>query len=168
MGNKAIVTSGDLGIGKTLVRKLLRDGWDVVFSMNEDIEAAKEILREAKTLGRACYAFKADFSDADAANPFFETAIEKLGGLDLLVNNSRQSFSEPLPELTEESIDSILNQNIRTYIIMMRNAAKYMKENGVKGEIINITSPRTQRIYEMFAKDMEAYGVTISSDSTED
>ena len=141
---KAVVTGGSHGIGRGIVYCLAEAGYDVVFSYNTDFDSAQHML---ETLAGQypdgifdCY--QAKLTEQGAAVSFFRQAVERLGGVDLMVNNAGVTKLESIFDLTEETMDYLVNLMLRTYVLMMREAATYMANQGTRGNIINISSTR--------------------------
>lgn len=145
---KAIVTGASHGIGRGVARVLANKGYDVVISYNSNKAGAESLKAEIEANGESkCYIHEAHLEKDGVASYFICQAIEDLGGLDLLVNNAGRCFYEPLFDMKEETIDLLLTLDFRTYIITMREAARYMKSNHIHGSLINITSSRAERAY---------------------
>ncbi len=149
MGKKAIVTGGSSGIGRGIVYCLADAGYDIAFSYNSHALSADAVLHSIQQAhpGGKFYSFKAQLSDPGAGPVFFRQAVTALGGLDLMVNNAGISPKEGLLELTDKTLDELLLLNFRNYIVLMREAARYMASHGIKGSIINISSTRADRAY---------------------
>lgn len=179
-GKKVIITGGAKGIGKCLVEAFAEEGYGIAFSYYKNKKEALELMKNCKDKGVECFCYKANFSEKDSAHEFFEKAIKDLGRVDVFVNNAGQSIPEHLFDLKEDSIDYILNLDFRSYMILMRDVAKFMKENGIKGNIINITSTRAERAYpkagiyeaikaglnqciQCFVLDMAPYGIRLNN-----
>lgn len=181
MNKKAIVTGGSRGIGKGIVLGLAAEGYDIAFSYASRQEAAQSVVRTVgERYGRQCFCFQASLEQKNTAHTFFETAVAALGGLDLLVNNAGLTICEGLQNITEENLDHLLNLDFRTFIILMRDASRYMIDHGIRGTLINITSSRGERAYpesgiycglkaglnhaiEAFALDVSAYGIRVNN-----
>ena len=181
---KAIITGGERGIGRGIAIALAKEGYDIAFSYYPKEQNAEEAVRyttEAiKKEGREVYVFEADLSVKEGAKKFFDQAIEALGSLDLLVNNAGVNKPKAIYEFTDENFDYLVNLDFRTYIMMMSYASAYMKEHGIKGNIINVTSSRGERVYpncglycgmkaglnravEAFALDTAPFGIRINN-----
>lgn len=178
---KAIVTGGSHGIGKGIVLELASRGYDVAFSYYHGEEAAKKIQEDVKSsCGVRCACFQGAFENHGEGTVFFDRATEFLEGLDVMVNNAGVTRFENLLNMTENTLDFLVNLDFRNYIMMMQCAAVYMKEKGICGSIINITSSRGQQAYpgdgiygackaglnraiESFALDVAPYGIRINN-----
>lgn len=144
---KAFVTGGSRGIGKGIVLELAKRGYDVVFTYNSKQQEADELVEQVNAMGGNVYTFQASFDQPEVSVKAFAQAVEYLGGLDLMVNNAGVTIFENILDLTEEAMDFMINLDFRNYFIMMREASRYMIHNGIKGNIINITSTRGIRSY---------------------
>lgn len=181
MSKKAFLTGGSRGIGKGIVLGLAKAGYDVAFSYASRKEYAQAVVKKVKEeYGQKAYCFRAVLDKPKTADRAFHKAVEWLGGLDLMVNNAGFMINEPLQDITEENLDRLLTLDYRNFILLMRNAARYMIDNGIRGNIINITSSRGERAYpecgvycglkaglnhavEAFALDVASYGIRINN-----
>ena len=182
MNKKAIVTGGSSGIGRGIVYALAQAGYDVAFSYNNNAAKAETVLTNIQNAypDGKFYCFKAELSNPAAGPAFFRRAVGSLGRVDLMVNNAGVSPKEGLLDLTDETLDELLFLNFRNYIILMREAARYMAAHDIKGSIISITSTRADRAYpadgiygalkaginraiQSFALDVAPYGIRINN-----
>ena len=182
MNKKAIVTGGSSGIGRGIVYALAKAGYDVAFSYNTNAAKAETVLQNLQSAypDGKFYCFKAELSDPTAGPAFFRQAVKALGSVDLMVNNAGVSPKEGLLDLTDETLDELLFLNFRNYIVLMREAARYMAAHGIKGSIISISSTRADRAYpadgiygalkaginraiQSFALDVAPYGIRINN-----
>lgn len=180
MNKKAIVSGASRGIGKGIALALAREGYDVAISYVSQPDAAQAVAEEIRALGQACFCFESHLEQPGACSRFFRDAVAALGGLDVLVNNAGQTVFQALYDLTDEQLDHLLQLDFRTNLIMMRDAARYMMDHGIRGSIINVTSSRGERAYpecgvycglkaglnhavECFALDVAEYGIRINN-----
>ena len=84
----AIVTGASRGIGRAIALALARQGNDVVVNYASSAEAAREVVEAIQQIGRDAVAVQADMSDIDAATVLVETAMEKWGRVNVVVNNA--------------------------------------------------------------------------------
>lgn len=181
MSKKAIVTGASSGIGKGIAFALAKEGYDAAISYAHKKEEAEAVVKSIETMyGQKAYCFQASLDIPGNSTVFFRQATEALGGLDLLVNNAGLTMCESIYELTEETLDHLLNLDFRSFVLMMRDAAQYMIDHKTKGCIINITSSRGERAYpscgvycglkaglnhaiKAFALDISGYGIRINN-----
>ena len=178
---KALVTGGSKGIGAGIVRKLASIGYDIVFSYGQHQEDALELCRQLHDeYGVQCDCFQASLDIPGEGEKLFNKAVDKLGGLDLMVNNACVTIMESIIDLTEKNLDYMINLNFRNYLLMTHFSIKYMAQHGIKGSVISITSSRSQRAYpgdavyggikaglnraiESIALDAAPYGIRVNN-----
>lgn len=181
MGNKAIVTGGSRGIGRGIALALASEGYDLATTYARNREAAESVAEEIRSrYGRECHCYQASLEIPGVTHVMFVKAVADLGGLDLLVNNAGLTICESIQNITEEKLDHLLNLDFRTFVILMRDATRYMIDHKIKGNIVNITSSRGERAYpecgiycglkaglihaiKAFALDVSAYGIRINN-----
>ncbi|HDS84116.1 MAG TPA: 2-dehydro-3-deoxy-D-gluconate 5-dehydrogenase KduD [Phycisphaerales bacterium] len=136
-GKVAVVTGGARGLGRAMALGLAEAGADVALV---DILDMSESQAQIKKLGRRCIAITADLSDKGCVDTIVHTAVEKLGGLDILFNNAGIIRRAPLTEFTEKDWDDVMNINIRTLFFLSQAAARVMIKQGRGGKIVNTAS----------------------------
>ncbi|MGC9539782.1 3-oxoacyl-ACP reductase family protein [Streptomyces sp. UG1] len=142
-GKVALVTGGSRGIGAATAVRLAREGADVALTYVHGKEAAEEVVRAVRALGRRAVALRADAGDADEAQGAVGRTAEALGGLDVLVNNAGVGVLGPLDGITLADVDRILAVNVRGVFLASRAAAARMDAGG---RIITIGSCMVQRV----------------------
>lgn len=130
---KIIITGGSSGIGYETAKLLKAQGAEVVIcSRNED-----EILKVAKEIN--VFGIKADVSKSADVNNLFEFAIQKMGGLNVLINNAGIGFIGSLVETSVEDFTKIWETNTKSTFLCGQYAANYFISQNT-GNIINIAS----------------------------
>lgn len=127
----AIVTGAASGIGKAIADGYLAEGAKVVYS---DINDSFTVNHE-----NALY-IKCDVSKSEEVEYLISVALEKFNGLDVMVNNAGIGGLGGILDATNESWDKTIAINLSGVFYGARAAAKVMKERGVKGSIINMSS----------------------------
>ncbi len=133
-GKVAIVTGGASGIGGAVTRSFISRGASVVaIDIQEDLGNAL-----ASELGDALVFIAGDVSSPDIATRAVETAVERFGKLDALVNNAHASRQAPFAQLTQEMWDLSFN----TGFIATRNfmLAAYEELKKAQGAVVNYGS----------------------------
>jgi 3-oxoacyl-[acyl-carrier protein] reductase len=139
-GKVAIVTGASRGIGRACARVLAREGVRVVVNYHRSRDMADEAVEEIKKGGGEAYAFQADVSDEGAVKDMVNTALERLGSIDVLVNNAGILLDGGhLNELDLDAFDPTMSVNVKGVLNCCRAVAPFMKEQG-KGSIVNIAS----------------------------
>jgi len=142
---KVIVTGGTRGIGKAIVECLSQtkvDGLpfaDVAFIFNSSDEAARNLSEVLSANGANVFGIKCDVSSFEQTQNAVKEAVEKLGGLDILINNAGITKDNLLLRMTEDDFDKVLDVNLKSVF----NFAKAVLKSLISqrwGRIINITS----------------------------
>jgi 3-oxoacyl-[acyl-carrier protein] reductase len=137
-GRVCVVTGASQGIGLAISSRLVGEGARVLMvARNEERLAAA-----AGELGAEWLA--ADVTDAGCDERIVATAIEQLGGLEVLVNNAGTSVNTSLEELTDEDWRAQHELHVMAPMRLMRLAAPLMAQRGW-GRIVNVTSSSGKR-----------------------
>ena len=137
VGKVAIVTGGASGIGRGTVEKFAAEGARVVIA---DVETDKgEEL--ATALGQDAFFQRTDVSDREQVAALVAAAVEKFGGLHVMVNNAGVSGTMHRRLLDDDLADfhRIMAVNVLGVMAGTRDAARHMAAHG-GGSIINVTS----------------------------
>jgi len=141
-GRKAIVTGGNTGIGKATSERLAAEGASVCVNYYSDKEAddARALAEQLHSAGAPqAIAVQADVgSEADVKRMVAE-AREKLGGVDLLVNNAGIEKQVPLLEMELDLWSAIIQTNLTGAFLCLREAGRIMADAG-GGTIVNMSS----------------------------
>jgi len=130
-GKIAIVTGASSGLGKAIAEMFIKEGAKVVFS---DVNPYPgELSENARFL-------KADTSKKEEVQALVDFAVKEFGSLDIMVNNAGIGLTGELANLTDEIWDKVIAINLSGVFYGLRAAAAYMKENKIKGSIINMAS----------------------------
>jgi NAD(P)-dependent dehydrogenase (short-subunit alcohol dehydrogenase family) len=138
-GKRALITGSGTGIGREIALEFARAGANVALHFSHNSEGAETAVEEIRNVGRSAKAFKADFNDVKQAQSLGKQAIEFLGGLDCLVNNSGITFNRPFLAVTPEQFDAVYDVNIRGQFFLTQVVAQDMLKHG-GGTVCNITS----------------------------
>nr|ART37295.1 E90 [uncultured bacterium] len=135
----ALITGGDSGIGRAVAVLFAREGADVAFTYLKAEESdAQETAQAIKAEGRKALMLEGDLREKKFASDAVKKTVDKLGGLDILVNNAAfQKSRESIDEVSDEQWDRTFKTNIYAYFYMARAALPYMKKGAA---IINTGS----------------------------
>jgi 3-oxoacyl-[acyl-carrier protein] reductase len=140
-GRRVLVTGGSRGIGRAVATGFAALGASVAINYVRDKNAARETL--GALAGGPHFMLPADVSDAAQVRRLVDAAVEKLGGLDVVVNNAGIRSFHPIDEVDYETWQDSWNRIIATNLIGPANvcycAARHMMRAG-GGRIVNISS----------------------------
>jgi 3-oxoacyl-[acyl-carrier protein] reductase len=135
----ALVTGANSGIGKTIVSRLARGGYDVAINYKDDADSADRLSEELQQRGARTICVYADVGVSSDVDAMFEKALSTFGKLDALINNAGVQVWKPLLEVEEAEWDRILTTNLKGCYLCTQRAARHMKELH-SGAIVNIGS----------------------------
>lgn len=140
MNNKkvALVTGGARGIGKAICRSLAKDGFKIAINYNNSEKEATALKNELSEITEVDI-FKCDVSDSNSVNAMFLEISQKLGNVNVLINNAGIAEQVLFTDTTDEMWQKMINTNLSGAFYCSREALKNMinEKNGV---IINIAS----------------------------
>src|SRR3954452_17833484 len=111
-GRVALVTGGNRGLGKAIARGLAQAGADVVSASRNETElkaALDEIPTETGRKGGYCVT---DVPRREDVARLARTALERMGRVDVLVNNAGMNAPEPIDAVTDATWDRVLQTNL--------------------------------------------------------
>lgn len=135
--NTAIVTGSSRGIGARIAKRLAADGFTVVVNYAGSREAAQAVVAEIEASGGAAIAVQADVARPEQITELFDAAIERFGGVDVLVNNAGMLANATLQQTDDETMTRMLDINVKGTFHGMREAANRMRDGG---RIVNLST----------------------------
>lgn len=147
----AVITGGAQGLGKGIAQRLAKDGFSIVISdMDKDaLEKAKE---EFSGNDVSIETFEGNVSKLDDQEALVKHAVDKFGQIDVFINNAGiEGEVAPITEVKPDSVDAVLDVNIKGVIYGIQAAANQMKKQGNGGKIINACSIAGQEGFEMLS-----------------
>jgi NAD(P)-dependent dehydrogenase (short-subunit alcohol dehydrogenase family) len=138
-GKVALVTGGSKGLGKAMARGLAEAGADIVISSRHESElkpALSEILNE--TDRRGAY-FVADMAQREDVRKLAAFALEKMGRVDVLINNAGTNVPQAIDAITDSEWDRVMEINLSSVMGLTRAIVPQMKERRW-GRVIHISS----------------------------
>jgi NAD(P)-dependent dehydrogenase (short-subunit alcohol dehydrogenase family) len=148
----AVVTGGGQGIGRSIVKRLLYDGWNVVI-VDSDKEAGKEAIEDYHGIGESVFVH-ADVSDETAVRSMVRETVATFRRIDALINNAGIFISKPIVKLSLAEWNRVLGVNLTGMFLCSKYAAPHLKKTN--GAIVNIASTRAS----MSEPDTEAYSAS--------
>jgi len=136
-GRTAVVTGASSGIGAATARALLAAGVRVA--------AGARRVERLRELGEGAHALEVDVTDAASCAAFVESARERLGGIDILVNGAGLGLGrEPFDASREEDEEIVLATNVHGLIRLTRLCLPHLRDGG---HIVNIGSVAGRQAY---------------------
>ena len=127
-GKVAVITGGDSGIGRAVAIAYAREGADVLISYLSEDADAKDTARYVEQAGQKAVLVKGDLADAQHCRDIIATAVDQLGGVDILVSNAAyQMTRESLEEIPDEEWDYTFDTNVRSMFHLCKAAVPHMK-----------------------------------------
>ena len=126
-GKVAIITGSGRGIGRAAAELLARHGARVAVS---DIDAgpSEEAAAAIRTRGGEAISVPGDVTDKSFPNLIVDTAIKRLGGLDIIVNNAGYTWDAVIHKMTDEQWEAILAVHLTAPFRIIRAASSYLRE----------------------------------------
>jgi 3-oxoacyl-[acyl-carrier protein] reductase len=138
----AFVSGGSGSLGSAIAKSLAAAGADVGVGYLANEASAQDTARGVEALGRWAAIVQVDQADPASVEAAVEAAVQRLGRLDILINNAAQTtmiaFAN-LEALTPEVWDRMLDINLRGPFLLARAAAPHLRRHGA-GRIVNIAS----------------------------
>jgi meso-butanediol dehydrogenase/(S,S)-butanediol dehydrogenase/diacetyl reductase len=178
-GKVAFITGAGQGIGEAIALRLSQDGFAVACAdINlAGVSAVAERLIAAG--GKAC-AVAVNVTDRDSVFAAVAEAVEKLGGLDVVINNAGVAPITPIEDITPEIYRTCFDVNVGGVLWGTQAAVKAFKELGHGGKIINACSQAGQvgnpdlavysgtkfavrGITQTTARDLASLGITVNA-----
>ena len=131
----ALVTGAATGIGAACARALAAEGFQVVVHYRSSAQKAEKLLAELP----GCVGVRADLSDADEVDALVKELKEKVGRIDVLVNNAGYNENAPMLTMKLASYDAVAGLARGTWYLTKLILRRFMLRRG-SGRIINISS----------------------------
>jgi glucose 1-dehydrogenase len=131
LGQKALVTGANSGIGRAVALALAQAGADVAVNYVVRPEEADEVVAEIGKFGRDAVALKADVSAEDEVVAMFRSMQERFGRIDILVANAGVQRDARFIDMTLAQWNSVLAINLTGQFLCCREAVRAMSRQGV-------------------------------------
>lgn len=137
-GSRILLTGAGSGIGRCLALALGARETRLVL-VGRNTERLTEVAREIVRAGGHAYALPHDLSNPTGHNSLAQATIDRLGGIDLLINNAGVSGFGEFSREKPANIDDIITINVTAPLLLTRAVLPAMLESG-KGRIVNVGS----------------------------
>ncbi len=137
-GKIALVTGASKGLGKAMALALGEAGADVAV-VSRDVKLSEETAAAVRAFGVRAEVFPTDVTDEKQVEQLPRKVAERLGPIQILLNNAGMNLRKPLVEFTLEEWHRVMNTNLTSVFLMCRAFIPQMKGRGY-GRIVNMTS----------------------------
>ncbi|KAJ5113574.1 hypothetical protein N7456_002108 [Penicillium angulare] len=138
-GKRAIITGGDSGIGRATAILFAMEGASslIVYLPSEESDA-QETKKRVEEAGQQCHLMAIDIRKKENCKKIVDTALQKMGGVEILVNNAAfQDMLSDISELDEEQWEKTFDTNIHSFFYLSKYSLPHMKQGST---IINCSS----------------------------
>ncbi|MFI2184022.1 SDR family NAD(P)-dependent oxidoreductase [Streptomyces sioyaensis] len=140
-GKKALVTGGTRGIGRAVVLALARAGADVVTCHRQEGDAVASLESELKETGGNHHVLRADLTDPGQIAGLLRECADRLGTLDVVVNNAGAISHVPYGDLTLTEWQRILDTNLTAAHLVIQHALPIL---GERASVISLGSKSSE------------------------
>jgi NAD(P)-dependent dehydrogenase (short-subunit alcohol dehydrogenase family) len=137
---RAIVTASDSGIGQATALALADAGMDVGITWHSDEAGAQRTADAVRERGRTAEVTRFDATDLDRVAPTVDELIDRLGGLDVFVNNAGGGSGGPFLDVSIADWRQVVALNLDGAFAALQAAARHLVHARRGGRLIAITS----------------------------
>ena len=137
-GRTAVVTGAAQGLGHSIAAAFVAAGANVVLGdiASDAVDAAARALDAGdRALGLPC-----DVTVAEEVHALCDAAVERYGGLDVMVNNAGFTRDATMRKMSEDDFDAVIAVHLKGAWLGTRTASAIMRERGTGGSIVNVSS----------------------------
>lgn len=135
VGQKALVTGANSGIGRAVALALGQAGADVVVNYVTDESAAQAVVDEIVKSGADAFAYLADVSDEQQVADMFAAMRARFGTIDILVSNAGLQRDSAFKDMTMEEWNKVLGVNLTGQFLCAREAIREFERRGIVASV---------------------------------
>jgi glucose 1-dehydrogenase len=135
VGQAALVTGANSGIGKAVAIALAYEGAKVVVNYVTKPELADEVVEEIKANGGTAIALQADVSNEQQVQAMFQEMYQNFGTIDILVNNAGLQKDSAFQDMTLADWQLVININLTGQFLCAREATREFLKRGMRPDI---------------------------------
>ena len=137
-GRVAVVTGGTRGIGRAIAEGFAAAGAKVVVASRK-AEACTETAAALTTAGAEAIGVPCHMGSLDDVRSLVAAAVDRFGGLDVVVNNAANALTEPVGAFTEAAFAKSVDVNVRGPVFLVQEALPYLTASD-HASVINVVS----------------------------
>ncbi len=138
-GRVALITGGSKGLGEAMARGLASAGADMLLTSRNEVEVQQTAEDIAGQYPSKVIGLGADVTKPEDAQRAVDYAVEKLGKIDILINNAGINIRGAIEDLALEQFEQVMATNTTGPWLMCRAVAPHMRRAGY-GRVVNISS----------------------------
>jgi NAD(P)-dependent dehydrogenase (short-subunit alcohol dehydrogenase family) len=138
-GRVALITGGNKGLGKAMARGLAEFGADVLIASRHELELKNALDEILAGTGRKGAYFVADMAQRDQVRKLAHYALEKMGKVDILINNAGMNAPQAIDAITDETWDRVVEVNLNAVMCLTRELVPQMKSRRW-GRVVHVSS----------------------------
>lgn len=138
MASTVLVTGASQGIGKATALLFARQGFNIVLAARQP-DRLEAVAQELQTGGHSALAVPTDVRDFAQVNTLVETALNRYGSIEVLINNAGIYISGPVGQFSLEDWHQTIDTNLWGYIHTVHALLPHLLERG-SGTIVNVGS----------------------------
>ncbi|MCK5813132.1 MAG: pteridine reductase [Cocleimonas sp.] len=149
----ALVTGSARRIGAVISRTLHAEGANVVVHYRNSSKDAKLLCAELNQLRQdSCITVQGDLNGIETLPHMIETVINKMGRLDILVNNASSFYPTPMGEISEKDWDNLMGSNLKAPLFLSQAVMPHLKaSNGCIVNIVDVHGFRPMKNYPVYS-----------------
>ena len=137
-GKVALVTGGNGGLGLGMALGLAGAGADIAIAARNP-DKTSDAIKQIESIGGQAISVPTDVTQESEIEAMVSQTLQRLGHIDILVNNSGVTMRKEPEDLTGDDWDHVLNVNLRACFLASKTVYPHMRDQGA-GKIINIGS----------------------------
>jgi NAD(P)-dependent dehydrogenase (short-subunit alcohol dehydrogenase family) len=155
-GKVAVITGASQGIGEGAARLFAARGAEGLVITGRNDERGRAVADSITAEGCPTAYVHADLSKVEDLPAVIDTAIERFGRVDVVVNSGGSTHRGTLEDTTPEVFSMLFDVNVRAPFLVIQHAVKTMRERKIEGSIVNVISQASHISW----PDLIAYGAS--------